>query len=42
MSLVVENNIRGGTCHAIHCYAKANDEYVKDFDKNKESLYLNY
>ena len=32
--------IRGGTCHAIHQYAKANNKYMKDYDKNKESSYL--
>ena len=34
--------MRGKTCHAIHHYAKANKKYVKDYDKNKESLYLKY
>ena len=28
--------------HAIHHYAKANDKYLKDYDKNKESLYFKY
>ena len=34
--------IGGGVCHAIHQYAKANDKYMKDYDKNKESSYLKY
>ena len=29
-------------CHAIRHYAKANNKYIKDYDKNKESLYLKY
>ena len=40
MLLMVENRIRGGICHAIHTYAKASDKYMKDYDKNKESSYL--
>ena len=35
MSLVVENDIRGGLCHAIHRYVKASDKYIKKYDKNK-------
>ena len=42
MLLMVEKGIRGGTCHAIHQYAKANNKYMKDYDKNKESSYLKY
>ena len=42
MVLMVEKGIRGGTCHAIHRYAKANNKYMKDYDKNKESSYLKY
>ena len=42
MLLMVEKGIRGGTCHAIHRYAKANNKYMKDYDKNKESSYLKY
>ena len=29
-------------CHAIRHYGKANNKYMKDYDKNKESLYLKY
>ena len=25
-----------------HQYSKANNKYMKDYDKNKESSYLNY
>ena len=42
MLLMVENGIRGGICHAIHQYAKANNKYMKEYDKNKESSYLKY
>ena len=42
MLLMIEKWIRGGICHAIHRYAKANNKYVKDYDKNEESWYLNY
>ena len=42
MLLMVEKGIRDGICHAIHSYAKANNKYMKDYDKNKESSYLNY
>ena len=39
---MVEKGIRGGICHAIHRYAKANNNYMKNYDKNKESLYIQY
>ena len=42
MLLMVEKGIRGGTYHAIHRYAKANNKYMKDYDKNSESSYLKY
>ena len=42
MLLMVEKCIRGGICHAIHRYAKANSKYMKDYDKNKELPYLQY
>ena len=41
MLMMVEKRIRGGICHAIHRYEKAN-KYMKNFDKNTESLYLIY
>ena len=37
MLLMVEKGIRGGICHSIYRYAKANNKYMKDYDKNKES-----
>ena len=42
MLLMVEKGIRGGMCHAIHNYAKANNKYMKNYDKNKESSYIQY
>ena len=40
--LMVEKGIIGGIFHAIHWYIKANNKYMKDYDKNKESSYLKY
>ena len=42
MLLMVEEGIRGGICHLIHRYAKANNKYMKYYNKNKESLYIQY
>ena len=42
MLLMVEKGIRGGICHAIHRYAEANKKYMKNYDKNKESSFINY
>ena len=42
MFLIVEKGIRGGIYHAIHRYAKANDKYMKNYDKNIESSCLMY
>ena len=42
MFLTVEKGIRGGMVHAIHRYAKANNKYMKSYDKNIESSYLMY
>ena len=40
MFLMVEKDIRGGMCHSIYWYAKDNNKYMKDYDKNKESSVL--
>ena len=42
MLLMVENGIRGGICQATHKYAKANNKYMKNYDKNIESSYLEF
>ena len=39
MLLMVEKGIRGGICHSVYRYAKANNKYMKDYDRKKESLY---
>ena len=40
--LMIEEGIRGGICHAVHRYAKANNEYMKDYDESKEPSYIQY
>ena len=42
MLLMVEEGIRGGICRSIHRYAKANNKYMNNCDKNKESSYIQY
>ena len=42
MLLMVEKGIRGGICHAIHRYAKANNKYMKNYDENNDSWFLEY
>ena len=42
MLLMVEEGIRGGICHSIHRHAKANNKYMKNYNKNEGSLYIQY
>ena len=42
MLLVVEKGIRGGIYHAIYRYAKANNKYMKNYNKDKEESFLQY
>ena len=42
MLLMVEKGIRGGICHAIPRYAKANNKYMKYYEKDKELSYIQY
>ena len=40
MISVVEKKNRGGIYHAINRYAKANDKYMKDYDKKIKNLLI--
>ena len=40
--LMVEKGIREGICHAILRYAKANNKYMKDYNKDEEESFLQY
>ena len=42
MLLMIEKGIRGAIWHCIYWYAKANNKYMKDYDKNKELSYIQY
>ena len=40
--LMVEKGIRGGICHSIYRYVKANNKYMKNYDKKKDLPNLKY
>ena len=42
MLLMAGEGIRGGICHSIHRYAKANNKYMKNYNNNEESSYMQY
>ena len=35
--IIVGKGIKSGICHAIHRYGKANNKYMKNYNKNIES-----
>ena len=42
MLLMAEKGIRGGTCQAMHRHAKANNKYMKNYNRDIVSSYLMY
>ena len=42
MLLMFESGIRGGITQAIHKYMAANNKYMKYYDPNQESTYIQY
>ena len=42
MLMMIEKEITGGICHAIYRYAKSNNKYMKNYNKNIELSYLMY
>ena len=42
MLMIFEQGIRGGMCQATCGHVKANNKYMKNYDKNKESSFLMY
>ena len=40
--MYVQNDTSCVICRIIHHYTKANNKYMKDYDKNKESSHLKY
>ena len=42
MLLMVEEGIRGVICHTIHRHVKANNKYMKNYDKDLESSHIQY
>ena len=39
MLLMIEDGIRDGMCQSVYRYAKANNKYMKNYDKSIKSSY---
>ena len=39
---MVEEGIRGGICHSIYRYAKANNKYMKNYNNSEKSYYIQF
>ena len=39
---MVEKGIRGGICHSIQRYTKVNNKYMKSYNNNEESSYIQH
>ena len=42
MLLMIEMDIRGGTCPAVHRHARENNKYMRSYNKNKEFSHIQY
>ena len=42
MLLMIVKGIQGGICHGVHRYAKANNKYIKKYDKDIECSSAEY
>ena len=42
MQLFIEKGLRGGISYIAHCYAKANNKYLPDYNPELEDSYLMY
>ena len=42
MLLMIEKGVRGGICQATYRYAKANNKYLKNYNKNIETSFIEY
>ena len=42
MLIMFEEGTRGGMCQASYKYVKANNKYMKNYDKNIESSFIVY
>ena len=40
--LIIEKGIRGGICQSTYRYAKGNNRYMKNYNKNIEPSFIEY